>query len=401
MRTKSILTEAKQIERAVTLISLGARLQVLETETDLSYERLLRLYKEVAGKSPSKGQLPFSTDWFMTWQPNIHASLFLNIHEYLNKVAEMDEIDTVIKAYQLYIEQITGSGSGAAAVGHARLAAGEVHRQRHADDDQVLQVRRPLRDPSARDRPALRVRPVQPARACRQGPPERLAARNVGNSLIFCSRSPHNGCGPADGIGRPRLNCLSPPQWHLPVPLRRVLRQRPLLLVERRRAPCNPLKSVARAPIRLKRWLCHHGRRPTRKRSHVRHHRLGVALGCIFGVFIAHGGNISVILHAMPFEMIAICGAALGAFLANNQMKVLKASAARPGQLLQGQQVHQGALHGADGAALRHPAEGAQGRPDVDREGRRGAAQIAAVPEVPDRRQRPPRQSSSSPTTCA
>ena len=89
MRTKSILTEARQIDTAVELIRLGARLQVLESETDLSYERLLRLYKEVAGKSPSKGQLPFSTDWFMTWQPNIHASLFLNIHEYLNKVAEI------------------------------------------------------------------------------------------------------------------------------------------------------------------------------------------------------------------------------------------------------------------------------------------------------------------------
>ena len=98
MRSKSILTEAKQISRAVALIGLGARLQVLESETDLSYERLLRLYKEVAGKSPSKGQLPFSTDWFMTWQPNIHASLFLNIHEYLNKVNEMDEIDAVIKS---------------------------------------------------------------------------------------------------------------------------------------------------------------------------------------------------------------------------------------------------------------------------------------------------------------
>ena len=110
MRCKSILTEAKQIDRAVRLIQLGARLQVLESETDLSYERLLRLYKEVAGRSPSKGQLPFSTDWFMTWQPNIHASLFLNIHEYLNKVAEMDEIDNVIKAYQLYTEQTTAQG---------------------------------------------------------------------------------------------------------------------------------------------------------------------------------------------------------------------------------------------------------------------------------------------------
>ena len=109
-RSKSILTEARQIERAVTLIHLGARLQVLESETDLSYERLLRLYKEVSGRSPSKGQLPFSTDWFMTWQPNIHSSLFLNIHEYLNKVAELDEIDTVIKAYKLYMEQIQAQG---------------------------------------------------------------------------------------------------------------------------------------------------------------------------------------------------------------------------------------------------------------------------------------------------
>lgn len=109
-RVKSILTEAKQIERAVTLIHLGARLQVLESETDLSYERLLRLYKEVAGKSPSKGQLPFSTDWFMTWQPNIHSSLFLNIHEYLNKAAAMDEIDAVIKAFQLYLEQMKSQG---------------------------------------------------------------------------------------------------------------------------------------------------------------------------------------------------------------------------------------------------------------------------------------------------
>lgn len=110
MRVKSILTEAKQIERAIQLIHLGARLQVLESETDLSYERLLRLYKEVSGRSPSKGQLPFSTDWFMTWQPNIHASLFLNVHEYLNKAAEMEEIDTVIKAYQLYQEQVQAQG---------------------------------------------------------------------------------------------------------------------------------------------------------------------------------------------------------------------------------------------------------------------------------------------------
>lgn len=110
MAAKSILQETRQIERAVSLIHLGARLQVLESETDLSYERLLRLYKEVAGKSSPKGQLPYSTDWFLTWQPNIHSSLFANIFIYLSKTSPEDDIDVLIKAYGLYTEQISELG---------------------------------------------------------------------------------------------------------------------------------------------------------------------------------------------------------------------------------------------------------------------------------------------------
>ena len=110
MRIKSIVDEGQQIQRSIALIKLGARLQVLESETDLSYERLLRLYKEVQGESPARGMLPFSTDWFMTWQPNIHSSLFLNIYEYLNKNSEIEEIDAIIKAYELYLEQIGTQG---------------------------------------------------------------------------------------------------------------------------------------------------------------------------------------------------------------------------------------------------------------------------------------------------
>jgi chemotaxis protein MotA len=50
-----------------------------------------------------------------------------------------------------------------------------------------------------------------------------------------------------------------------------------------------------------------------------------IALGCIFGAYILHGGNMSVIIHAMPTEMMAIGGGALGAFVVNNQPKTLKA----------------------------------------------------------------------------
>ncbi len=51
-----------------------------------------------------------------------------------------------------------------------------------------------------------------------------------------------------------------------------------------------------------------------------------VSMGCIFGMYILHGGNIGVILKALPFELVTIFGGALGAFAVNNQPKVLKAT---------------------------------------------------------------------------
>ena len=77
MKNKSVIEEAEDIQRAAEMVRLGARMQMLESETKLSRERLLKIYKEVRGVSPPKGMLPFSTDWFMTWQPNVHASVFM------------------------------------------------------------------------------------------------------------------------------------------------------------------------------------------------------------------------------------------------------------------------------------------------------------------------------------
>ncbi len=105
-KTKTVLGDARQIALASDLIRLGARLQVLESETTLSRERLLKLYKEIVGKSPPKGMLPFSTDWFMTWQPNIHSSLYMNLYQSLIKSTELDEIEGVIRGYRLYREYI-------------------------------------------------------------------------------------------------------------------------------------------------------------------------------------------------------------------------------------------------------------------------------------------------------
>ncbi len=106
MRNKSVLTDTEQVRLAVELVRLGARLQVLEAETTMSRERLLKLYKEVKGESPPKGMLPFSTDWFMTWMPNIHASLFIGMYRYLLTQTPARGVDAVVRAYRLYLEHV-------------------------------------------------------------------------------------------------------------------------------------------------------------------------------------------------------------------------------------------------------------------------------------------------------
>jgi flagellar transcriptional activator FlhC len=105
-RNKSVVSDADEVQLAAELARAGARLQVLESETNLSRERLLRLYKEVRGVSPPKGMLPFSTDWFMSWMPNIHASIFINIHGYLVANTQTRGVRAVLAAYRLYVEHV-------------------------------------------------------------------------------------------------------------------------------------------------------------------------------------------------------------------------------------------------------------------------------------------------------
>jgi len=120
MTKKSVVTEVQEIQLAIELINLGARLQLLESEITLSRERLLKLYKELKGVSPPKGMLPFSTDWFITWLPNIHSSLFINIHKYLVEHAGISGIEAVMKAYKLYLEQVERDENGEAVLSLTR-----------------------------------------------------------------------------------------------------------------------------------------------------------------------------------------------------------------------------------------------------------------------------------------
>jgi len=111
MSKKSVLGEVREIQLAIELIDLGARLQFLEMEVNLSRERLIQLYKELKGVSPPKGLLPFSTDWYMTWRANIHSSMFYNIYRFMRVEADEHSLQAMIKSFRLYREQVEASGS--------------------------------------------------------------------------------------------------------------------------------------------------------------------------------------------------------------------------------------------------------------------------------------------------
>ena len=101
---KSIMSEIRDAQIAMELITFGARMQVLESETNLSRRKLLKLYKELKGCSPPKGMLPFSADWYMTWEQNIHSSIFYNIYCYLQKTQKERSVEVMLKAYRIYLE---------------------------------------------------------------------------------------------------------------------------------------------------------------------------------------------------------------------------------------------------------------------------------------------------------
>lgn len=107
----SLTEEMIQIQLSIELIEMGARIQMLESETSLNRNRLLKLYKEVKGESPPKGQLPFSADWYMTWLPNVHGSLFYSIYKGLYLLNNnKTRMELLSKSYRMYLDQLSIEG---------------------------------------------------------------------------------------------------------------------------------------------------------------------------------------------------------------------------------------------------------------------------------------------------
>ncbi|EMX9647628.1 flagellar transcriptional regulator FlhC [Salmonella enterica] len=105
MATESLLKELHDTALAAELISLGARMQLLEHVVELSRGKMPRLYREIRGVPPPKGMLPFSADWFMSWEHNVHASLFCNICDRMREQGQDEShIRTLISAYRVYLK---------------------------------------------------------------------------------------------------------------------------------------------------------------------------------------------------------------------------------------------------------------------------------------------------------
>lgn len=49
-----------------------------------------------------------------------------------------------------------------------------------------------------------------------------------------------------------------------------------------------------------------------------------IIIACVFGSFIMSGGKMDIVLHALPHEMLAIAGAAIGAFVVSNSLATIK-----------------------------------------------------------------------------
>lgn len=63
---------------------------------------------------------------------------------------------------------------------------------------------------------------------------------------------------------------------------------------------------------------------------------IAVILVMVFGGYIAAGGKMGIILHALPFELTMIGGAAIGAFLISNDMAAIKQTLRDIGKVFKG-----------------------------------------------------------------
>ncbi|MGG2044798.1 FlhC family transcriptional regulator [Burkholderia gladioli] len=75
-----MIDKAEAIILASELSRLGLRTAHVSLLSGLSKDACTKLHRLELGRSASKGMLPYSTDWYLAWRNNMHASLFLKLY---------------------------------------------------------------------------------------------------------------------------------------------------------------------------------------------------------------------------------------------------------------------------------------------------------------------------------
>src|SRR5690606_39507992 len=72
------------------------------------------LYREIRKASPPKGMLPYSVDWFMTWLPNIHATMFYSHFQFRSEehTSELQSRENLVCRLLLEKKKGTHRGTG-------------------------------------------------------------------------------------------------------------------------------------------------------------------------------------------------------------------------------------------------------------------------------------------------
>lgn len=92
------LQKIRERNLAVMLIRLGARVSVVRSYCDISLATAQGLTREIHGKSPLKGLLPFSEEWFYRYKSCVHSMLFLRLYDQ----AKGKDTFKLINAYKRY-----------------------------------------------------------------------------------------------------------------------------------------------------------------------------------------------------------------------------------------------------------------------------------------------------------
>lgn len=108
-KTTDILGLKKKLELARGLIERGGRTSIVRAVCQISKASVLQLHKEIFGRGPSAGLLPYDPDWITKSPDNcLHASIYSKIYQVLSTKTTACKGEIFLAAYILYEQTLMG-----------------------------------------------------------------------------------------------------------------------------------------------------------------------------------------------------------------------------------------------------------------------------------------------------